>query len=90
MDAGVHAARAASHPIEKRRLIIEGMAGRLHALSPLATLARGYAVVSDEQGNTIASVEGVAAGQPLVARLDDGRVHAHVDRIERLTGDKAE
>ena len=90
MDAGVHAARAASHPIEKRRLIIEGMAGRLHALSPLATLARGYAVVSDEQGNTIASVEGVAAGQPLVARLDDGRVLAHVDRIERLTGGKAE
>jgi exodeoxyribonuclease VII large subunit len=90
MDAGLHVARAASHPVEKRRLIVEGMAGRLHALSPLATLARGYAVVSDDRGDTITSVGNVTAGQSIVARLDDGRIHGRVERVERLPEETTE
>jgi exodeoxyribonuclease VII large subunit len=84
MNAGVKVARAASHPVEKRRLVVEGIAGRLHALSPLATLARGYAVISDEQGETITSIDGVVPGQSITARHNDGRIHGRVERIDPL------
>lgn len=79
--AGVAVSRAAAVPIERRRLYLEGVAGRLQALSPLATLARGYAVVTDEQGRSLTSVAGVAPGDRLVARLADGRVHARAESV---------
>ena len=81
-DVGVAVARAASHPIERRRLALEGIAGRLHALSPLATLARGYAVITDDEGATITSATAIQPGDAIVARLHDGRIHARVERTE--------
>ena len=82
--AGVAVAKAASHPVERRRLVLEGMAGRLHALSPLATMARGYAVLMDEDGNPVTSVDGLEAGDPFIARLQDGRIHARAERLDPL------
>jgi exodeoxyribonuclease VII large subunit len=84
IDAGVAVARSASHPVERRRLLLEGMAGRLHALSPLATLARGYAVLSDDDGAPITSIDTIRTGDSLVARLKDGRIHSRVVRTEAL------
>lgn len=83
-SAGSAVSRAASHPIERRRLTLEGLAGQLHALSPLATLARGYAVLTDEAENTITSTLSVTPGAALVARLHDGRIHARVERSEAV------
>lgn len=83
-DAGARVARAAAVPIERRRLELAGIAGRLHALSPLATLERGYAVLQDAAGDTITSVTGVRAGDAVVARLQDGRVSASVTRVAPL------
>jgi exodeoxyribonuclease VII large subunit len=82
--AGVSVARAASHPIERRRLLMEGMAGRLHALSPLATLGRGYSVLMREDGTPVTKVAAVAPGDKVVARLQDGTIHARVERTESL------
>ena len=82
--AGVAVARAASHPVERRRLTLEGIAGRLHALSPLATMGRGYAVLMDNEGKPVTTVDTVAAGDSLVARLHDGRIETRVERVERL------
>ena len=82
--AGVAVARASSHPIERRRLTLEGIAGRLHALSPLATLARGYAVLIDGDGTPVTTVGALEAGDQFVARLHDGRVHARAERMEPL------
>jgi exodeoxyribonuclease VII large subunit len=82
--AGAAVARAASHPVERRRLLLEGMAGRLHALSPLATLARGYAVLSDGEGATVTSVTGLDPGDVIIARVHDGRIHARTERVEKL------
>lgn len=89
-DAGVAAWRAASHPIERRRLALEGIAGRLHALSPLATLARGYAVLTSVDGSPLTSVESVTAGDAFVARLPDGRIHARTERTESLDKETGE
>jgi exodeoxyribonuclease VII large subunit len=82
--AGVAVARAASHPVERRRLGLEGMAGRLNALSPLATLARGYAVLLGDDGSAVTTVDALAPGEAFVARLHDGRIHARVERTEPL------
>jgi exodeoxyribonuclease VII large subunit len=82
--AGSAVARAASHPVERRRLLIEGIAGRLHALSPLATLGRGYAVLMEEDGTPITTVGAVKPGEQVVARLHDGTIHARVERTESL------
>ena len=35
---------AATRIVERRRARVESLAGQLHALSPLSTLARGFAV----------------------------------------------
>jgi exodeoxyribonuclease VII large subunit len=88
--AGAAVARAASHPVERRRLLLEGMAGRLHALSPLATLARGYAVLSDGEGATVTSVTGLDPGDVIIARVHDGRIHARTERVEKLGEESAQ
>ena len=48
---------------------------RVQALSPLATLQRGYAVLQDVDGHVVTSVDGVEAGAALSVRVADGRVH---------------
>jgi exodeoxyribonuclease VII large subunit len=60
---------------------------RARALSPLATLERGYAVVQDAHGAVVTSVAGVAPQTPLSIRVADGRIAAtttstEVERIE--------
>jgi exodeoxyribonuclease VII large subunit len=52
------------------------LSGRLNALSPLATLQRGYAVATDATGRTLASATDFTAGMPFTVRLRDGNVDA--------------
>ena len=52
------------------------------ALSPLATLQRGYAVLQDADGHVVTSVAQAAAGAAVSVRVADGRIHATTDRIE--------
>jgi len=55
------------------------LAARLNALSPLATLARGYAVVSDiPGGRTIKSAAEARKGQHVAVRLSDGALACEV------------
>ncbi|MCF8160315.1 MAG: exodeoxyribonuclease VII large subunit, partial [Polaromonas sp.] len=51
---------------------------RLNLLDPHLVLARGYAMLSDEQGNTVASCDQTAPGQALTATLVDGTVDLRV------------
>ena len=55
---------------------------RVRALSPLATLERGYAVLQDDAGHVITSVTDVAIGAAVSVRVADGRVHATTTRTE--------
>lgn len=64
---------------------IDHRRARVRALSPLATLQRGYAVVQDADGRALTSVAGVDAGAPLTVRVADGRLHVLTERIEHLT-----
>ena len=54
---------------------------RLHAISPLATLARGYSITQDEQGQVIHSVQDVVLGQRVKTRLIDGDISVEVQKI---------
>jgi len=55
---------------------VVALAGRLEALSPLATLARGYAVARSLEGQAMASVADFAPGLAFDVLLADGAVRA--------------
>ena len=67
---------AAIRCTERRRLEVAGTAGRLNALSPLATLARGYAVARSSGGETLSSVAQFSPGDEFTLVLRDGTVRA--------------
>jgi exodeoxyribonuclease VII large subunit len=54
----------------------------LEALSPLATLTRGYAIVSDAQGHVVINAQQLQAGASIKARLAKGQISALVTSIE--------
>jgi exodeoxyribonuclease VII large subunit len=55
----------------------------LDTLSPLATLTRGYAIVSDSQGDVVIDAGKLQSGDAVTARLAKGRVIATVNHVER-------
>jgi len=62
----------------ERRVRIERMHTALHALSPLAILDRGYALVFDAAGNLLKDAKKVETGDEISARLAKGTVRATV------------
>jgi exodeoxyribonuclease VII large subunit len=50
----------------------------LHAVSPLATLARGYAIVKDEHGRILRNADDAPPGTLIEARLAHGHLRAKV------------
>jgi exodeoxyribonuclease VII large subunit len=54
----------------------------LHAISPLATLERGYAIVRTPGGDIVRMAESVKPGDPVEARLARGTLQCTVDAIE--------
>lgn len=57
-------------------------AAKLDALSPLSVMARGFALVSDENGSLIKSVGMVKIGQKISVRFSDGSVCAVAESKE--------
>jgi exodeoxyribonuclease VII large subunit len=56
------------------------LAARLHALSPLAVLGRGYAVCwNDEKTSIIRSEQAVRAGDAVRVTLADGELRCRVE-----------
>lgn len=51
----------------------------LDAVSPLATLDRGYALVTDESGRVVTHAEKARVGSRIEARLASGRIAARVE-----------
>ena len=67
--------RAPALAVERKRARLEHAAGRLRALSPRATLERGYAIVRGESG-LIRTRSAVASGDALDIEVADGRFGA--------------
>jgi exodeoxyribonuclease VII large subunit len=68
--------------VAARKSQIGATAGRLHALSPLATLARGYAVARDSKGKALTSTRHFRAGLGFELLLHDGRIGADTTDVE--------
>jgi exodeoxyribonuclease VII large subunit len=70
--------RAPALAVERKRARLEQCAGRLRALSPRATLQRGYAIVRRES-EIVRSAAAVAAGESIDVEVADGRFGARVE-----------
>ena len=64
--------------VERRRAALAQTAGRLRALSPRATLERGYAIVRS-QGVILRDTEGLAGGDKVDVELGQGGFGARVE-----------
>ncbi len=64
--------------LQRERQRLQATAALLQSVSPLNTLARGYAIVSDESDRVVRDAAEVAVGTPLRARLQRGRLELTV------------
>jgi exodeoxyribonuclease VII large subunit len=67
------------HILSLRTERLRGVALRLHALSPLLTIARGFAVVRrDSDQSVVTSTQQVHPDDGLTIQVTDGHIHAQV------------
>ena len=72
--------------VPERQRILQNLARTLNAVSPLPTLARGYAIVTDAQsGTAISSVKEVLPKQALITQLSDGQIRSSVEEVNDKT-----
>ena len=64
--------------LDRRRGRLAVAAAELSAVSPVATLARGFAIVRDAEGRLIRSVSQTRPGTAITIQLGDGSFGAQV------------
>ena len=72
-------AAAGRASLARERLKAAG--GRLESLSPLAVLARGYSITTDDDGKLIKSTADVQPEDPLITVVADGRLRSVVTDV---------
>jgi exodeoxyribonuclease VII large subunit len=90
------ASRAIDHLLVAETSTIRHTLARVRAMSPKATLERGYAILVDERATTVTSADQVETGSSLTAHLADGRLglsvtgrhHDHHGRPEQDADDR--
>jgi exodeoxyribonuclease VII large subunit len=60
------------HLLDRAASDLEHTRARVLALSPAATLKRGYAVLQREDGHAVRAADEVRGGEPLLARVAEG------------------
>ena len=73
--------RAPALAVERKRAALEATAGKLAALSPKATLGRGYAIVRTDSRIVVSSAD-VAPGARVDVQLAEGAFGARVEEVE--------
>ncbi len=67
------------HLLTLRRERLRGLSLRLHALSPLVTIARGYAVVRKvEDQSVVSQVQQIQVGEKVQIQLQNGSIYAEI------------
>jgi len=72
--------RAPALLVERKRAALEGLAGRLHALSPQKTLARGYAIVRTDNA-IVRSSSQLSPGTRVEVELGEGGFGGSVEEV---------
>lgn len=78
--------RSLERTIHASAATVSSLDARLHSLSPLAVLDRGYALVLNAQGGLVRSTLQLTLGDQVTTRLSDG---AFTSRVETSTPNKA-
>ena len=79
IDQRLH--RTSLEIMNTRQTRLDRASARLEALSPLAVLSRGYAIVYSADGTLLRSARETSAGQTIRARLAHGTLEAEVTQI---------
>ncbi|MGE5675427.1 MAG: exodeoxyribonuclease VII large subunit, partial [Mycobacterium leprae] len=72
--------------LKRNRQRLEGLAGRLDALSPLAVLSRGYAITRDTEGRVIREASAVTVGDQVKVMLHRGELTCVVESTAEPEG----
>jgi exodeoxyribonuclease VII large subunit len=67
--------------VARKKALLGTSAARLNALSPLATLSRGYAVARDKDGRALTSARQFSPGLNFDLMLRDGRIGAKTEKV---------
>jgi len=70
---------AVARRLQADALRLRGLARSLEAVSPLATVARGYAILRHDDGRVVRTTADAAAGDRLSARVTDGELRLRVE-----------
>ena len=57
---------------------LKTLSGKLHAMSPLAVLSRGYSIATKESGAAVRKKTDVTVGEDIYLRVSDGNIRARV------------
>ncbi|MGM0535088.1 MAG: exodeoxyribonuclease VII large subunit [Pseudomonadota bacterium] len=74
--------QAMPRELARHRERLGGLVRELQAVSPLAVLGRGYAILEDTQGRVVRRATDTVPGQALEARLGEGRLALTVTRLD--------
>ena len=67
--------------LQQSRERLANLSQVLESLSPLGTLQRGYAIVTDADGNVLTNAGASKSGDKVKARLAKGQLDLTVDRV---------
>lgn len=86
LDATLQRLRlATARAVDAESREVDHLLERVRAMSPKATLDRGYAILADEEGGSIGSVDDTSTGDHLSVYLSDGTLGVVVDSLDRRT-----
>jgi exodeoxyribonuclease VII large subunit len=78
----IHLDRAIERHVHTSQASLAALDARLHSLSPLAVLDRGYALVHRADGTLVRSIAQLAKGNELTTRLADGTFVSKVQSVK--------
>ena len=81
-DARPRLQAAIARRLQHDALQLRGLARSLEAVSPLATIARGYSILQRGDGAVVRSTRDVAAGDAVSARVSDGALRLRVEGVD--------
>lgn len=65
--------------LDRQRQVLELRSATLRLLDPATTLARGWSITRDSQGNIVKSIDDIAAGDVLTTALANGTITSRVE-----------
>ncbi|WP_333871048.1 exodeoxyribonuclease VII large subunit [Desulforamulus putei] len=81
--------RAGKLLLADKTALLAGLAGKLHVLSPLATMARGYSICTTSEGKVVTDAGSLAIGQTVHVLLSKGEIGCKVEsKFEVAWGEK--